>query len=90
MAVIPGPAGDQPYVAAAVQEWGAGLALASDASVEAIRDAAQRILGTPSYREHARHRAGMLAAIDGATNAADEVEALLSATTPHDCGRQVA
>ena len=41
MVVIPGPAGDQPYVAAAVQEWGAGVALPGDATVEAIRAAAQ-------------------------------------------------
>jgi UDP:flavonoid glycosyltransferase YjiC (YdhE family) len=89
MVVIPGPAGDQPYVAAAVQEWGAGLALPSDASVEAIRQAAQRILATPSYAEGARRRASMLAGIDGAASAADEIEALLS-TSPHDCSRQVA
>jgi MGT family glycosyltransferase len=90
MAVIPGPAGDQPYVAAAIQEWGAGRALPSDASAEAIREAAQRILAAPSYREHARRRAAMLAGVDGAANAADEVEALLSVSSPHDCSQRVA
>ena len=42
MVVIPGLAGDQPFVAAAVQEWGAGRALPGDACHAAIRAAAQR------------------------------------------------
>ena len=79
MVVIPGLAGDQPYVAAAVQEWGAGRALPGDATVEAIRAAAREVLATPSYRENARQRAASLAGVDGAANAADEIEALLKA-----------
>ena len=35
------------------------------------------ILSTPSFRENARQRLAALASIDGAANAADEVEALL-------------
>jgi UDP:flavonoid glycosyltransferase YjiC (YdhE family) len=35
MAIIPGIAGDQPYVAKAVEEWGAGLALPADADAGA-------------------------------------------------------
>jgi UDP:flavonoid glycosyltransferase YjiC (YdhE family) len=77
MVIIPGLAGDQPYVAAAVQEWGAGRALPGDAGTEAIRAAAREILSTPSFRDNARQRAGTLNGIDGAANAADEVEALL-------------
>jgi UDP:flavonoid glycosyltransferase YjiC (YdhE family) len=77
MVIIPGPAGDQPYVAAAVQEFGAGRALPSDATTEAMRAAAQEVLASPSYRENAQARAAMLAGIDGAAIAADEVEALL-------------
>jgi UDP:flavonoid glycosyltransferase YjiC (YdhE family) len=77
MVVIPGPAGDQPYVAAAVQEFGAGRALAGDATVEAIRAAAQEVLATPSFTENARKRSAALAGVDGAANAADEIEALL-------------
>jgi UDP:flavonoid glycosyltransferase YjiC (YdhE family) len=77
MVVIPGLAGDQPYVAAAVQEWGAGIALSGDAAVEAMRAAAQEVLSKPSYRAAARQRSTALAGIDGAANAADEVEALL-------------
>jgi MGT family glycosyltransferase len=77
MAVIPGLAGDQPYVAAAVQEFGAGRALPGDATVEAIRAAAQEILATPSFKENARRRSAALAGVDGAANAADEIETLL-------------
>ena len=78
MVVIPGLAGDQPFVAAAVQEWGAGRALPGDAGIEAMREAAQDVLSTPSFRENARQRSAALAGIDGAANAADEVEALLT------------
>ena len=75
MVVIPGLAGDQPYVAAAVAEWGAGQALPGDAATAAICAAAREVLFTPSYRERARQRATALAGVDGAINAADELEA---------------
>jgi UDP:flavonoid glycosyltransferase YjiC (YdhE family) len=77
--LILGLAGDQPFVAAAMQEFGAGIALPGDASVEAIRAAAQQILSTPSFKQNARERAKWLAGVDGAANAADEVESLLGA-----------
>lgn len=79
MVVIPGLAGDQPFVAAAVQEWGAGRALPGDAGVEAIREAAEEVLSKPSYRDNARQRAVALNGVDGAANAANVVEALLKA-----------
>jgi MGT family glycosyltransferase len=79
MILIPGLAGDQPFVAAAMQEFGAGLALPGDAGVETIRAAAQQILSTPSFKQSARERAKALAGVDGAANAADEVESLLGA-----------
>ena len=78
MVVIPGLAGDQPFVAAAVQEWGAGRALPGDADAAAMRAAAQR--GARSRRRSGctrRNGREALAGIDGAANAADEVEALL-------------
>ena len=78
MVVIPGLAGDQPFVAAAVQEWGAGRALPGDAGVEAMRAAAREVLSTPSFREKRGSAPAALAGIDGAANAADEVEALLT------------
>jgi UDP:flavonoid glycosyltransferase YjiC (YdhE family) len=79
MILIPGLAGDQPFVAAAIQEFGAGLALPGDAGVEAIHEAAHRILSTPSFKQNAHERAKALAGIDGAGNAADEIENLLDA-----------
>lgn len=79
MVIIPGLAGDQPFVAAAVREWGAGRALPGDAGVEAFRAAAQEVLSTPSYRDNARQRAAALSGVDGAANAANVVEALLKA-----------
>jgi MGT family glycosyltransferase len=78
MVVIPGLAGDQPYVAAAVQEWGVGRALPGDADVDAIRAASREVLSTPSYRLKSQQHARALAGVDGAVNAADEIEALLA------------
>ena len=57
MVVIPGLAGDQPFVAAAVQEWGVGRALPGDADAAAMRAAAQEVLATPSFRLNAEARA---------------------------------
>ncbi len=54
------------------------MALPGDATVEAIRAAAQEVLATPSYREKAMQRSACLAGIDGAANAANEVESLLA------------
>jgi UDP:flavonoid glycosyltransferase YjiC (YdhE family) len=77
MVVIPGLAGDQPFVAAAIEEWGAGRALPGDAAVDAIRSAAREVLGDASFGRAARRRAAALAGIDAANRAAAEVEALL-------------
>ncbi len=77
MVVIPGLAGDQPYVAAAVQEWGAGIALPGDADAAAIRAAARSVLSTPSYAQNAKRSAATLKDVDGAAIAADEVETLV-------------
>jgi UDP:flavonoid glycosyltransferase YjiC (YdhE family) len=43
-----------------------------------MRAAAQEVLAAPSFRAAAQQRAAMLASVDGAANAADEVEALLT------------
>jgi UDP:flavonoid glycosyltransferase YjiC (YdhE family) len=75
MVVIPGLAGDQPFVAAAVAEFGAGIALPGDAGVDAIREAAREVLSDPSYRAAAAQRATALDGVDGAANAADFIEA---------------
>jgi MGT family glycosyltransferase len=75
--IIPGHAGDQSFVTAAVQEWGAGRALPVDASVDAIRAGVQEVLFRPQYRDNARQRSVALAGVDGAANAANEIESLL-------------
>lgn len=76
MIVIPGLAHDQPCIAETVQEWGVGRALPGDATVEAIRSAAQDVLSIPSYRKRAEARATALANVDGASAAAEEIEGL--------------
>ncbi len=83
MVVIPGLAGDQPFVAAAIQEFGAGVALPGDADVSAMRKAALAVLSNRSYRAEARRRAEALSRSDGAASAALAVEALLSEAGDH-------
>lgn len=72
----PRPCRDQRYVAAAVQEWGTGRALPQDAGVAAIGAAAEAVLRAPSFT--ASEREAIFVGIDGATNAGDEVEAVLA------------
>lgn len=82
MVIIPGLAGDQPFVAAAVAEWGAGRALSGDADVAAMREAAREVLSNPAYRRAAQERSASLRGVDGAANAAREVEALYRTAAP--------
>lgn len=77
MVVIPGVAGDQPYVAAAIDEWGAGIALPADAEAGQIREAARRVLGDPKFAATAAERGRMLGDADGADAAANEIEMLV-------------
>jgi UDP:flavonoid glycosyltransferase YjiC (YdhE family) len=77
MVVIPGMAHDQPVNAAAAQAWGVGRALPGDASADMMRSAMQEVLASPSRRAAARALSQQLAAVDGAGNAADEIEQLL-------------
>jgi UDP:flavonoid glycosyltransferase YjiC (YdhE family) len=93
MIVMPGLAHDQALIAGLMQEWGTGIAMPGDVpfgaagntaavsredAVAALRKAAATILATPSYRQQAQARAAMLAGVDGAANAAGEIEALLT------------
>jgi MGT family glycosyltransferase len=80
MVVIPGLAGDQPFVAKAIAEFGAGIALTGDATADAMRAAAKQILTQASFRESAQDRAEALIGVDGAANAANELEALMGVT----------
>lgn len=78
MVVIPGLASDQPVNAAAIEAWGAGRALPKDATADMIRLAVHGVLGSPSYAAVARELSQNLAGVDGAINAANEVEALMA------------
>jgi UDP:flavonoid glycosyltransferase YjiC (YdhE family) len=78
MVVIPGMAHDQAPNAAAAQDWGVGLALPGDACAPAMRAAMEEVLASPAYRKKAQAISRRLAGIDGASNAAGEVEAVLS------------
>ena len=78
MVVIPGLASDQPVNAASIEAWGVGRGLSKDASADIIRQAVQDVLNSPSYTSVAREFSEKLKGIDGAANAADEVEAVLS------------
>lgn len=82
MVVIPGLASDQPVNAVSIQAWGAGRALPGDASAEMIRSAAQDVLNSPSYGAVARSLSQQLKGVDGAANAANEVEEVIA-----DCTR---
>ena len=93
MIVMPGLAHDQAVIAHLMEEWGCGIAMPGDVPfggagdakvipreeyVATLRAAVDKILTTPSYRENAKTRAAMLAGVDGAANAAREIEALLT------------
>jgi MGT family glycosyltransferase len=78
MVAIPGLAADQPINAASAQAWGVGRALPSDASAEMMRAAVREILAAPACRDAARAIAQRLTGVDGASNAADEIERLLA------------
>lgn len=77
MVLTPALAGDQPFVGAAVQEWGAGRALGRNPSVAELRDAASAVLEDGGYRVGARRVSTRLAGTDGAKGAADALESLL-------------
>jgi UDP:flavonoid glycosyltransferase YjiC (YdhE family) len=80
MVVIPGLASDQPVNAVSIEAWGAGRALPGDASADMIRTAVQDVLDMPSYGATARALGQKLKGVDGAANAAIEIEALLAAS----------
>jgi MGT family glycosyltransferase len=77
MIVIPGLGGDQPINAAAAEEWGVGRALPADATAEAMNQAVKSVLNTPSCRASAQRISAQFTGIEGAANAAAEIEALL-------------
>ncbi len=77
MVVVPGLGGDQAINAAAAEDWKIGRALPGDATAEMMREAVRQLLGSNSYRERAAAISEQFAGVDGASNAADEIELLL-------------
>jgi UDP:flavonoid glycosyltransferase YjiC (YdhE family) len=77
MLVMPGIAPDQAINAAMVQELGAGAVLAQDSDSDAIAVLTRELLSTSDFRARAREVASLFSGVDGATGAADEIEALL-------------
>lgn len=81
MVLTPALADDQPFVGAAVQEWGAGRALPKEPPVDDIYDAVSVVLEDSRFREAARRLSPLLAGIDGAARAADAIENLAPAAS---------
>jgi UDP:flavonoid glycosyltransferase YjiC (YdhE family) len=78
MVLTPALAGDQPFVCAAVDEWGAGRVLPREPEIADIRAAVQAVLAEPAYRANARRQSARLAETDGAMTAANALEVLSS------------
>ncbi|UJP40232.1 glycosyltransferase [Cellulomonas palmilytica] len=70
---------DQPRVAAFLEERGAGRSLPADAPADAVAAAASQVLTEPSFAAAARRLSDALQARDGAAEAADRLEGLLTA-----------
>lgn len=79
MAGMPARGADQAPITRMLEEWKVGRALRGDASVADLRAAAHEVLTTPSYTEEARRLSKSFAGLDGATLAADSVDAALFA-----------
>lgn len=77
MIAIPGLAHDQHPNAAAVEAWGVGKALPPDVTPDTLCSAVTEVLNDPSYSERAQAISQRLIEVDGAANAADEIERLL-------------
>ena len=71
--------GDQPDVAARVVHHGAGIRLSTTSTTAEFHDAIRAVVGEPRYREAARRLAEVMSAEDGASRAADEIEAVAAA-----------
>ena len=73
---LPNQAADQPYLAALVQQLGAGLALDGEADPAAIRMAVRKVMSGPSYRAAAGRLAIEIQAAPGVPLAVAELERL--------------
>lgn len=71
---LPNLAADQPFLAARVQELGAGISLDGESGPEAIRSAVRQATSKPSYRTAARHLADVIHGMPGPVGAAAALE----------------
>lgn len=76
LVALPNPVADQPFLANALQQLGAGIALDGGSSPDAIRSAVRAVMMQPSYAAAARTLAGAINAAPGAAGAAAELERL--------------
>jgi MGT family glycosyltransferase len=76
LVALPNPVADQPFLAATVQQLGAGLALDGESGPAAIRTAVQEVMGQPSYAAAAGNLAIAIHAAPGVAGAAVELERL--------------
>ncbi|WP_298844157.1 nucleotide disphospho-sugar-binding domain-containing protein [uncultured Roseobacter sp.] len=82
MVVIPGFPHDQAPNAALVEKMGVGIALPGDADAAALKEAAVRALGNPSFRQAAQEHAKVVSPLDGASAAAYIMERMVPETLP--------
>jgi MGT family glycosyltransferase len=73
---LPNPAADQPFLAATLQQLGAGLALDGESGPDAIRTAVQEVMRVPTYAAAAKNLAAVISAAPGAAGAAIDLERL--------------
>ncbi len=76
LVALPNPVADQPFLAATVQQLGAGLGLDGESGPAAIRTAILEVMGQPSYAAAASNLAVAIRASPGAFGAAVELERL--------------
>jgi MGT family glycosyltransferase len=78
---LPNSSADQPFLAARLQELGAGLALDGESGPDAIRSAVQTVMTQPSYATAAKTLADAIHATPGVNGAATELERLALAAS---------
>ena len=79
---LPNPAADQPFLAARVQQLGAGLALDGESGPTAIRNAVREVMTQPSYAAAAAKLAIAIQAAPGVGGAVVELERLAIVASP--------
>lgn len=79
---LPNPVADQPFLAAKLQELGAGIGLHGEAGPEDIRMAIREVMRNVAYATAAENLAAEIRAAPGAAGAAVELERLASARRP--------